>query len=346
MEITDKQLIKIADNILTRLKLLRNNRYDEIQNQLYNVNVNYEKLQAIREGIIKCMGFKWYRTAEKLVAKTQRILQDLPYALSELERTINTTQADLPSLRQIYEELKQIQDEFGRLEYNQEENALSVYTEPIELEGIFLGDFEIRLNIGSLSENRAGNALRVIALEAHPAASSDIVTHPHVSDDYLCAGDASVPMHKALLDGRICDYFILVKSVLETYNPSSPYVALDSWEGFPCYDCGYITDEENSFYCEACDQAFCDECFGYCRCCDTQLCRGCLSSCPVCEESACESCMQTCGECNKTACQSCIEDELCPSCREEMENQNDEESVETEEQVGTKQQVGTEQHVA
>ncbi|MFC1783814.1 hypothetical protein ACFL02_09565, partial [Planctomycetota bacterium] len=132
MEITDKQLIKIADNILTRLKLLRNNRYDEIQKQLYNVNVNYEKLQAIREGIIKCMGFKWHRTAEKLATKTQWILQDLPFAFGELERTIKTSQAELPSLRQVYEELKQIQEEFGRLAYNPEEKTLSVFTEPIE----------------------------------------------------------------------------------------------------------------------------------------------------------------------------------------------------------------------
>ncbi|MFC1782697.1 hypothetical protein ACFL02_03810 [Planctomycetota bacterium] len=338
MEITDKQLIKIADLILSKLILLRNNRYDEIQKQLYNVNANYEKLQAIREGIFKCLCFKWHRTAEKLATKTQRIMQELPYALGELERTIKTSEAELPSLRQVYEELKQIQEEFGQLTYNPQEKILSVFTEPIELEEIFLGDFEIQLQIPQIGNSQGGSALRIIALDVHPAASSDVVTHPHVSDEYLCAGDASVPMQKALLDGRICDYFMLVKSVLETYNPSSPYVALDQWEGYPCYDCGYITDEENSFYCESCDQTYCDECFGYCRCCDTSICRSCLTSCPVCEESTCESCMQTCSECNELVCSSCIKDNLCPSCKEESEAQ-DEEPVETEEPVRTKPKV-------
>ena len=338
MEITDKQLFKIADLILSRLTLLRNKRYDEIQKKLYNVNASYEKLRSIREGIFKCLRFKWHKAAEKLVTKTQWILQELPYTMSELERTIKTSEAELPTLRQVYEELQQIQEEFGRLAYSPEEKILSVFTEPIELEGIFLGDFEIKLNIGSLSENWAVNALRVVALDAHPAASSDIVTHPHVSDEYLCAGDAGVPMHKALLEGRICDYFILVRSVLETYNPSSPYVALDNWEGYPCYDCGYIVDEESSFYCEACDNNFCEECMGYCRCCDTSLCRGCLSSCPVCEESACESCMQTCSECDELVCSSCIKDNLCPSCKEESEEQNNE-PIESKEPVKTKQQV-------
>ena len=146
MEVTDKQLFKIADLILSKLKLLRNKRYDEIQKKLYNVIASHEKLRSIREGIFKCLRFKWHRSAEKLVTRAQRILQELPYTLGELERTIKTSEAELPTLRQVYEELRQVQEEFGRLAYSPEEKTISVFTEPIELEGIFLGDFEIKLN--------------------------------------------------------------------------------------------------------------------------------------------------------------------------------------------------------
>ncbi len=324
MEVTDKQLFKIADLILTRLKLLKNNRHDEIQKQMYKVNLNLENLQTIRDGINKCKCFEWNRAAEKLAAKSQRILQDVPFTISELERTIKTSQAKLPSLRQIYEEIKQVQEEFGRMEYDRNNRTLSIFTDPIEMEGIFLGDFEIQLQIFDIANIQNGTTVKIIALDAHPAASSDDVTHPHVSDEYLCAGDASVPMHNALLDGRICDYFMLIKSVLETYNPSSPYVALDQWDGYACYDCGYTTDDENSFYCEACDCTFCNECYSYCHCCDTSLCHGCLKSCPICGETVCESCLKTCNECGELVCESCIDDELCPTCKEESEAQDEE----------------------
>ena len=240
--------------------------------------------------------------------------------------------SELPLLRQVVEELAQLQREFCRIEYDLQEQTVSVFTDPIELEGIFLGDFEIRLEIKKLPQLQDSSAFRIVALDPHPAATNESVTHPHVSEEYLCAGDANAALAQALANGRICDAFLLVKSVLETYNPSSPYVSLDDWHGISCYDCGYITGEENSFYCEACDQSFCDECFSYCRSCRTSLCQGCLSECPVCEEQVCEGCMSSCSECNETMCVLCLEDGTCSSCKEEMEA-DDEESTESEQHV-------------
>lgn len=231
MELTNKQLIKIAETIRDQLKLLGNHRYGEVQRLIYTVSNHQGQLEMIRKALDKSIYKNWEAATRKLTHNAQRIIHDLPYAISELEHAIKNSQTKTPALRELYEELRQVQVEFGRLEYNHDEPALSVFTEPIELAGIFLGDFEIRLQIPQLAEMRNGNYLQVIALDPHPAATNDCVTHPHISEEYLCAGDASVPMQTALVNGRICDFFMLVRSVLETYNPSSPYVSLDEWDG-------------------------------------------------------------------------------------------------------------------
>ena len=46
--------------------------------------------------------------------------------------------------------------------------------------------------------------------------------------------------------------------------------------------------------------------------------------CPVCEEPCCEECLKSCSECEEPLCLSCIEDDLCPTCKEKQENQEDE----------------------
>ena len=60
---------------------------------------------------------------------------------------------------------------------------------------------------------------RVVALDPHPAGSDESVTHPHVRDEQLCAGDAAAAIRSALAGGRICDFFLLVRSVLDRIQP-------------------------------------------------------------------------------------------------------------------------------
>jgi len=340
MELTDKQLIKIADSIRQQLQLYRIQQYSDLRSLIYNVSFPQGHLETIRQALDKCNYKNWLSAAKKLTLRAQKTLCNLPHAISQLEHALHSLDTEIPATREVYEELKQIRDEFGRLEYDQSENTLSVFTDPIELEDIFLGDFQIQLQISQLSAMKNNNFLKIIALDAHPAACNDAVTHPHVSDEYLCAGDAVASIQTALTNGRICDVFTLVRSVLETYNPLSPYVSLNEWHGISCYECGYIASEEESFYCEECDRVFCDECTSYCRCCDTSMCVACLASCPVCDKLYCESCLQSCQGCEETMCESCLEDGLCSSCKEESEVQDEKETIETEcENSGRNQQV-------
>ena len=333
MENLTKRMIKIALMIQEQLHLLQGYRLREAQRLIHVVSTNLEKLQTGQGHLERCAHRSWYGAAARLTSQMENSLRDLPYSVEQALQMIFNIKRQQPSLRHLFEEMAQLQDEFGRIGCNLQERTVSVFTDSIELEGIYLGDFEIRLEISKLGQLRDSSAFRIIAMDPHPATTNDSVTHPHVSEEYLCAGDASVTLVQALASGRICDAFLLVKSVLENYNPLSPYVSLDSWHGCPCYDCGYITDEENTFYCEACDNSFCDECFSYCRSCDTSLCRGCLAECPVCEEPACESCMSACSECEEAMCISCLVDGTCSTCKEEKETDDEKETIESEQHV-------------
>ena len=331
METSRKQMIKIALAMQERLQALQDHRFREVQRLVQVVGTDLEQLQTERRYLEQCACRGWHEAAANLTSRMENKLHDLPYAVEQALHMIGNIRNQLPSLRQIAEELMQLQDEFGRVEFNLPEQTVSVFTDPIELDGLYLGDFEIRLEVEKLAQLRDSNAFRIVALDPHPAACNDAVTHPHVSDEYLCAGDANAALVQALATGRICDAFLLVKSVLETYNPSSPYVSLDEWNGIACYDCGYVIDADDSYYCETCENTFCSDCFSCCHCCDNSYCQGCLSSCPVCEEPVCQSCMSTCSQCEETMCTSCLDKGICSSCKEEMENQENEDETNTSE---------------
>jgi len=74
-------------------------------------------------------------------------------------------------------------------------------------------------------------------------------------NDVVCEGDGAAAIKAALEEGRLCDFFSMVGSILNTYNPDNPYVALSDWDGVACYECGYVMDYESSYYCTYCDNA-------------------------------------------------------------------------------------------
>ncbi len=64
--------------------------------------------------------------------------------------------------------------------------TLHVVTEPVVLEGVPLGTVRHRARV---QPSAAGQALRVVPLDPHPAAGDDTTPHPHVRDEDLCEGD-------------------------------------------------------------------------------------------------------------------------------------------------------------
>jgi hypothetical protein len=269
----------------------------------------------------------------KMRIQTHFLVRDLYHSLGQLSARLEPKISSFPTLRDLLAELTQIHDEFGGYGFDPKEKSLAVMTESIELDGIYLGPFEIRLFLSEIHKLDSRYTYRIIALESNPSAANELVTHPHVNDERLCEGDASVSIRTALQSGRICDFFLMVRSVLEVYNPDSPFVRLDEWEGRPCHECGCIASDDNCYFCEACEHDYCGDCSSYCRGCETSLCCSCLSSCPYCDEFHCETCLGICLECGECGCASCLEEGLCPTCISERENQDEEETKEQVEQA-------------
>ena len=260
--------------------------------------------------------------ARRIRPQLLRQLAELTQTLDVTHRQLNRTPPPVPTMRELMGELAAIEDEFGELIIELEHGVIKVHTEAIELEGLYLGPFEIQLFLHDLAHGDSHAAYAVVALDPHPAAGDDRVVHPHVSDDRLCAGDATATIGRALAGGRLCDFFLVVASVLKTYNPDSPYVPIDQWDGEPCHDCGYRVHEESRCYCEQCERDFCDECMGFCRHCETSICHGCLGTCDGCGESVCDECVRRCEHCRDAYCPGCMDGALCAGCQDDLEQED------------------------
>lgn len=260
----------------------------------------------------------------RLLRQLRMHLSDLGYHLESVSHRLSRPLHQLPAPSEIIQELDQLETEFGGFGFNPSRSVVKVKTEPIELEGLYLGPFGIQLHLPGLCDAPRHLPLAVVALDPHPPAQCENVTHPHVRDDELCTGDALLALRAALLGGRLCDFFVIVRQVLGTYNPGSPFVAVEDWHGRPCADCGDLTVDERCCYCDRCEQEFCEDCISYCGECSRARCRSCLGVCQHCEDSRCEECMRRCKTCGQPCCASCLEEELCPTCIEQQEENDDE----------------------
>ena len=322
MSMTDKQLLRIAGEIRQQLRQLRQYRHVQADSRLAAVETDLASIIKARRKLAICRSRGWEAAAGRVLRQVAGTIRDMPYRLSEVERAVGVCEMQPPALGDIYKDLKQADEEFDELIWQADENTLAVRTDPIELNHVFLGEFEIRLHVPNLGAMRYHNVYTIAALDPHPAASNEHVTHPHVSDERLCEGDAGAAIQAALANGRVCDFFQIVQAVLTTYNPGSPFVSLDNWDGTPCYDCGYVAASDDIHWCSCCEHDFCGECTSYCRRCDETTCLGCLAECRVCGEQVCTACMSVCPECGERLCLTCRDELQCP-CLEEREDEDD-----------------------
>jgi hypothetical protein len=246
------------------------------------------------------------------------LVQSVQRAAADLTAQVQQTFISVPDMRALIEELQQIEDEFGGIEFDLRKKRFSVATEPITLEEVYLGDFDIRFQWERVHQHPDSLAFDIVALDPHPPSEKPAVTHPHVNDKTLCAGDAAIPIKHALEQGRIADAFCLVRSVLLHYNRHSPFVPLEEWGGHSCYDCGSGLDSDDLCLCAGCDQDFCSDCVGGCTGCERVICRECQKVCPGCSKSLCEGCLSKCAACQTLHCSNCLEptgdQALCRRC--------------------------------
>lgn len=313
-----KNLIRTANKIREASMQLQNERWLELLSCLSTFASKLKEVSLDSRKLSTSLTRNWFAAARRCGTRISRSFDDMTYSLQRAKQFLDRPYKKVPKLSSLVEELHQLQQEFGSVEFDNPENRISAVTNRIDLEETYLGPFEIRLHIDKLRNLYKDSPYYCIALDPHPAATSDDVTHPHVTNEKLCEGEGSAAIRAALEEGRLCDFFTMVRSILNTYNPDSAYISLNDWEGEPCYECGYVMNSENSYYCHFCDRIFCEECSTCCGSCDEIVCLGCAAKCEICEEQVCPRCTRTrCIECNSVCCESCIDDGLCPNCKEE-----------------------------
>jgi len=241
----------------------------------------------------------------------QHLVDELDYFLRMLNRELDVVREELsaaPKLRQvssardIVADLEAIAGEFEGFTLDRKQQSLSVLTEPIELEGTYLGSFQIVLRWDQIGIQKA---YEVIATEPFAAAGESDVTHPHVRDQSLCEGEGAAPIKAALAQGRLLDFFILVRQILETYNAESAHVGLEGWDGASCRDCGWRMPSSERGTCERCGASVCGECSSSCESCDRYVCGDCSGSCADCGSSLCSSCVATPDDVPRQLCETC-----------------------------------------
>lgn len=337
-----KRYARIANVMRDRLRALAREGRGEAAESLRTFLAGCQQLAGFSQLWARGTARDWTAASNRMESKISRALSDLGYQRDHVVNALQQIRPAIPSIRHIVEALQQIDDDFGPPQIDLANESIAVMTEPITLEGIPLGPFRIAVSIRDLRTDRPDLAIRAEALDPNPAAANDSYTHPHVCDERICLGDAILPLRNALADGRLADVFCIVRSVLQTYNPDSPYVSLDDWDGTACCDCGFVVHSDDHATCTSCEDSFCSDCIGICsgcdestclRCleacgvCDEQLCPSCLMSCPVCGASVCADCLSVCADCEQPICETCLDDDQCP-CQQERKDDPDEDQIE------------------
>jgi hypothetical protein len=321
MHKNQKSLLRVAERIASRLRRLR---AAPIPFEL--PDEHWDLCQRLIRQIDLCTSHNWLHAAGLLKDRLEYALERCSDRLRDIGRQASGYGwlAPLQPVREIFQDLTALADEFEGVALDGSSQTISVTTQPIVLEEIDLGAFEIRLHWDRIGERRP---YEVVALNPNPAGESSDTTHPHVKGDQLCEGDGQAAIAQALRTGRIFDFFQLVSRILDTYNSSSAYVSLSEWNGSPCADCGAVLCEDDQYSCDRCSDLQCRDCLSSCVRCDALCCHSCTNCCQSCEESVCSRCDRTCSQCERPFCTSCLsETGLCEECQEN----HDAESLEDE----------------
>jgi hypothetical protein len=238
----------------------------------------------------------------------ERALRDCQQALTQVLDRQAQARPTRPSLclapGEIYAELVGLFAEFDDVECNLRQRTISVVTEPVVLDDVHLGPFRIELDLEYGDDGLPDYS--VSPTDPHPATCDDEVTHPHVRDGGLCAGEGTVPIRRALEDGRLGDFFRIISQVLHTYNPGSAYVELDEWEGDSCAACGTSVAEDELVRCWASSESVCCEC---------------AVNCPECGHDFAPDRTEVCEGCEDPYCTNCLDEGLCHACREKARDE-------------------------
>jgi hypothetical protein len=150
--LSGRRLWRIAGAIRDRIQAQKALRYHNLRHQIDNLVLELEELGQIRRKLGLCLERGWLGAAQGLVPEAHRLIRAVPYTCTDAERVVSAPNPDIPAIREVLAELHQVEEEFDEVCYHPEDDVLAVVTESIELEGVYLGKFEIRLRIEAIGE--------------------------------------------------------------------------------------------------------------------------------------------------------------------------------------------------
>jgi hypothetical protein len=314
--------VRLRERYVKASQSLRTIRTDHRQ----RLDFLLETAESTAERLTHALDRGWTTAADYLRREYLSSLRDIGPAVQSLIEDAEHTPEPIPSLRDLFEELLAVEEDFNTLSIDHKAGTIAVLTDAIELEDVDLGRFSIELSyraIGDLSHDRW---FKAITQDPRSPSHDSSITHPHVCDDRVCTGDASVPIRIALTTGRLSEFFMLVRSVLQTYNADSAYVRLDDWDGVSCADCGELANPNDLCFCDGCEQDHCEDCIRCCVDCSQSGCRSCLKRSELTQEWVCSSCEASCNDCGKFCAASELTDRgLCDDCQAEADAREEEE---------------------
>ena len=195
-----KNLMRLSNLLLDSLSELKKARLQQIQAVMDDFNNQCSQATKDSHLFRTAVEKGWLIGAEDIRSRVSRNLNDFSYYLQRFKELVNAdeTETVLPNYSDIFAELSQIEQEFGGIKFDSNEKTLSITTEPITLEDISFGPFEVKLFIGQMGRLYTDSPFRVIALEPNPAGNDSDVTHPHVSAERLCEGDGQLLSERRL----------------------------------------------------------------------------------------------------------------------------------------------------
>lgn len=315
----DKKLLRAAVAIHGQLS-----RHGSSPETIYLPEYYWGIAQTLKRRIVRAREREWYLAAQNLLAE---LMETCTSFRREMETAIRGIMHCIPprdpvSASAIYLDLVALHREFGDIAIDLQKRELTVTTQTIELESVFLGEFEIRLQWDQIGQG--SQPYRIVAIDPHPAARRAEVTHPHVQDELLCEGDGRSAIAGALSQNRLYDFFVLVDQILHNYGRGSAYVELDDWDGIPCADCGTSLSDDDCSFCTSCDSTLCESCSSTCQGCSNTHCSDCLRPCAACGWDYCASCLATCPICRRRICAECRQEGLCKTCYEKTHEEETE----------------------
>lgn len=270
---------------------------DMLPNALYDLKARKQQSKRL-DVMARMLAGSCHKSAEEVGKRVARAFDNY-VDLRETVRDI-CAQPGIPiTPRNIYNELLYVERDFPELVVHAPHRYIEVTTEQVILEGVDLGAFKIRVPFDGLTAGLL-NTVRVNGVEpSKAAAGSEQYAHPHVKNGNVCWGEGTNPAAKALREARFSDFFLIVWALLNTYNDSSPYLAISTWKARRrkrCTNCNAAIGDEQILDCGRCQSSYCRECSVRPQPC----------AAPDCTTDNCGNCRSRCSKCSKECCRNCV----------------------------------------